>query len=151
MLRFQKIVGYIIAGLLAFTAALKLAAAFQSDPILLKPDSILLVENRALLIAVSAVEILVAISIFREKNIAAKQATILWLVACFGVYRIALWIGNYSKPCACLGTGLSWWPWLSAHEAGASLTAFWFLATCAMLYKYSGSLANLLFQRTTGC
>lgn len=142
MLKFQQILGYFIVGLLAFTAALKFVAAFQTEAILLERDPILLIPNGALLIVASVVEVAVALSIIVGKDIAAKQGSILWLAACFAAYRIAHWIGDYSEPCACLGTGFSWWPWLSAHRAGVSLAAFWLFVSCALLYKYSSAVGK---------
>lgn len=92
------------AALLLLTALAKGVSAFGSGRILANPDPIFWwFSNRDLLLAVAAVETLVAGLLLSKLPAAAKRGALLWLCGNFLLYRAGLWVTGAPVACKCLG------------------------------------------------
>lgn len=89
--------------LLILTAVAKLASACGSAKILDRPDFILPMTNRWLLVFVAVLELAVAGICFSRKNLQFKAGAVAWLGSMFLIYRLGFLWAPFYAPCKCLG------------------------------------------------
>lgn len=81
-------------------------------------DPLLYLSNRQVFLLVGALELVVAGYLVFGKHLKLQLLALAWLTTNFAAYRLAMWWGNVSRPCGCLGSALDWWPWLKVHQDG---------------------------------
>lgn len=133
LIRIRRILEWLAASLLAVTGILKIASAFGSDPIMTRADPILRLNNQSIYFAVGYIEIMLAAYLIFSKNAYLKVLSLIWLLLCFAAYRVGWALTDVGEPCPCLGTGFTWWPWLSAHLHTLSTAAFTAFAALSLL------------------
>jgi len=142
----------ICAAILVGAALLKVLSVAWDQPILQRMDPIIPLRNQTVLLSVSVVEVLVALRVLLSRSSFEKCALLAWMALGFSVYRLGLWAKGVREPCACLGDGLGWWPWLADHKAAVSATVFWaFVALTAVrvLLALRISASDLVEKKTT--
>lgn len=96
---------YSAGGLLLGTGLAKLVSATGSARILEMHDPILLMTFRDVLITAGALELLASLICFTGKRMCFRAGALVWLSTSFLLYRFALFLIGYHKPCICLGYG----------------------------------------------
>lgn len=93
-----------LAGSVLFlTGAAKLIAAGGSARLLERPDPLLMLTNKQVLLAVGVLEVLLSGYLFFGRNLLLKAGLTTWIATNFGLYKLGLlWMGN-KQPCGCLG------------------------------------------------
>jgi hypothetical protein len=124
--------------LLSLTAAAKLVSATGAAEILRRPDPLLLLPHRWVLVAVAVIELGVVIVLVAARTPRAKLLTTLWLASNFLLYRGAKWAFNLPAPCPCLGSITEKLP-VNPH-----IVEFGLKAVVAVLFL--GSLALLFLE-----
>ena len=85
------------------TGIAKIVGAVGSARILQTPDPVLYMSFRKVFLMVGGLEVFVAFICFWSKHLALKAGLVAWLVTNFLLYRLALLLTNYHKPCSCMG------------------------------------------------
>jgi hypothetical protein len=138
----KKTAEIVIALLLLSTAILKIQAAVQNISIMAVDDPIIHLPNRAVSIGVGLLELGVGGYLLFGRSVFIKLSTTGWLALCFSAYRVGVWLAHVAAPCACLGSGYEWWPWLEANLADAATAVFWLFFGLTLL-RISLELGNL--------
>jgi hypothetical protein len=94
---------YSVALLLLLTAAAKITSATGPARILARRDYLLPVSARQLLLGAAALELAGAAFLLWGKPLQKKALFIVWLSACFTLYRLGLWWVAPTQGCPCLG------------------------------------------------
>lgn len=89
--------------ILLSTAIAKFVSSFGHGNILQTPDPLLILSFRKLFLAVSGVEVVVALTCFFNKRQLLPAGLVAWLATSFTLYRFCLWKIGWHKPCHCLG------------------------------------------------
>jgi len=133
----------ISAGLiLGLTGLAKLWTAFGNAKLLAIADPIIGIQFRNLMLAVGAMELVIAaVCLFTKAN---RLATILvaWMATNFLVYRIGLWWMGWKKPCGCLGN-LTDALHIPPHTADVAIKVL-------LAYLLVGSYGLLIWQWRSG-
>ncbi len=95
---------YSVALILILTALAKVFSAGGAARILARPDPVLMLDLRSLLVAVAFVEGGVAAYLLLAPDRRKKYLLILWLSASFTLYRVFLWRVDPGGQCPCLGS-----------------------------------------------
>lgn len=130
--------GFISAAsaILFTTGLVKLVSAGGEVKSLSLPDPVLYLSNRQVFLWVGVTELMLASYLILGRLPYLKLIALAWLTTNFVAYRLALWWGNASKPCGCLGNALDWWPWLKLHQDGVMkcLLAFMLMGAYGFLW-----------------
>jgi hypothetical protein len=89
--------------LLLATAAAKLVSAGGNARILQDPDPILAISFRHLFWIVGVLELVIALICLFGNQPRLQAGLVAWLATSFAIYRLALYLAAYPKPCHCLG------------------------------------------------
>lgn len=89
--------------LLLLLGCAKLVSSGSSEKILDLYNPVFPMTFRCLLIVAAGLEILVSIICFCKTSSALKMVAVGWISTNFLLYRIALHVVDYHKPCKCLG------------------------------------------------
>jgi hypothetical protein len=131
--RFQKSA----AVLLLLTALAKGVSAFGSGRILANHDAIFWwFSNRDLLLAVAAVETLVAGLLLSKWPVSVKRGGLLWLCANFLLYRAGLWLTGAPAACKCLGDMAERLGVSDAQASGVMLGILGYLTGGSLLFLW---------------
>jgi hypothetical protein len=101
--RSDQTVVWLGVALLLVAAASKFWTLALQPPILGVLDPVWSVENRYLLAAVAATELICAVAVLSSSHWWFKGLVLAWLGANFLVYRVALHFSGSAMPCPCLG------------------------------------------------
>jgi hypothetical protein len=117
------------AFLLLLTAAAKLYSATGNARMLSMSDAFLPVNNRLLMVAVAAAEVVVAACLLRRSQALMPARALFWLSGNFALYRIGISAMGI-KYCPCLGTLGQKLPVTQAHlnmilTGAGALLVFW--------------------------
>jgi len=124
--------------ILAVTAAAKLLSAFGTAEVLGRPDHLLLLPYRWILLGVAAIELMVVGVLASSSLPKVKLLTLLWLSLSFILYRLAKLVFNVPDPCHCLGQIAANLP---VQPATLDL-----LLKGVIAYLFGGSLALLISE-----
>jgi hypothetical protein len=127
--------------ILLLTSAAKLASSNGEAPILDLPDPLFGLTNRTLLVAVSIVELSVAVALLSRADPRRKQLLLLWLSSSFLTYRLSYYWINPGKPCPCLGT--------LSEKLPLSTAALNALLLAVVIYLLVGSASALFWLLRT--
>jgi hypothetical protein len=132
----KQIFFFLAASALTLTAVAKLIGAGGGAKVLKLRDPILSLSNQDAFTLAATVELVVAGYLFFGKNEQWKLLAIAWLSTNLLAYRLAMWSGNITRPCGCLGDVMDWWPWLKVHQDGVmkGLLAFMLVGAYGFLW-----------------
>lgn len=102
----EKAFLFSVASLLALTACLKLYSAFGSARILGRPDPLLMLTNRQVMVIGAVIELAIVACLVFGRNAQAKYLLLIALNTTFALYRLGVWLVAPGMPCPCLGTVL---------------------------------------------
>jgi hypothetical protein len=124
---------------LALTAVAKLISAFGTAELLGRPDHLLLLPYRWILLGVAAIELVVVGVLASSIAPKVKLLSLLWLSSSFILYRLAKWVFNVPDPCHCLGQ--------IAANLPMTPETLNLLLKGLIVYLFGGSLALLIGER----
>jgi hypothetical protein len=130
-----------VAFVLAATALAKIFSAGGAAQILSRPDPLLLLSTRHLLVLVALIELSVAAYLVAGNSPHDKFRLVLWVSSAFILYRVLLFHLAPGTPCPCLGT--------STANLGVSQATADFFLKIILAYMFIGSLFFLLVRGLT--
>lgn len=122
--------------ILALTGLVKLWSAFGEAKMLGIADPIFGMSFGNLMLAVGAVELVVAVVCLFSKNGKLPPVLVAWLGTSFLFYRIGLWGIGWHRPCSCLGnlTDALYIPTQIADTAMKIILAYLLIGSYAALF-----------------
>src|SRR5580658_8775494 len=95
---------YSVVVLLVFSSLAKFISTGSDAKIFQYPDPLFMIPFRYMLWFAGGIELAVAMGCIATKNRLVQVTAIAWLGTDLLLYRFGLWLGDYHKPCACLGS-----------------------------------------------
>jgi len=91
------------AMVLTIAACAKLVSSFGVAGILQYPDPVFSIPFQDVMRVVGTIELIVALICLFNKSIWLRAGLVAWLATNFLLYRLAVFLVGYRKPCSCLG------------------------------------------------
>src|ERR1017187_1405995 len=101
--RFRRWLVFSFGVVLALTGCAKIVSFFGSERILYLDDPIFGIPFRYLLLLVGILEMLIAGVCFLTSKIKLSSLLVAFLATNFVIYRSALWLMGWHRPCNCMG------------------------------------------------
>jgi hypothetical protein len=122
--------------LLLITSLAKIYSATTNAAILVIPDPLFGIQNRAVLLLAAGVELLVVGILILDVRIISKCLTVCWLASNFTLYRVGIILLHPHEPCPCLGniTQALHIPRNTANTVAGIILCYLFLGSCGFLF-----------------